>query len=407
MASVRSPHHLFMELLRAGLIVIGAGLVLGSSCQDLLNPDDGNGPDGTREAVARVEVAPSSAILQPGQTQQFTAEAVDGSGGQVATTFTWSATGGSISEAGMYTAGNAPGSFAVIVTEVSGIADTGSVTIADPNVSLATECQNAKPAWIWCDDFEQNRLDEYFEYLNPGGDGFIRLDGVGIEGSLGMRARFDADQVQAGYLSLALGKTPDAYFRPVDDGAAKYRELYWRIFLRHQPGWSGGGGDKLSRATVFAGSNWSQAMIAHVWSGASSRNGTNQSRYYLQLDPASGTDEQGNLRTTIYNDFDNLRWLGLVQGATPLFDSGHVGEWYCVEIHVKLNGAGQSNGVFEFWLNDELEARKTGLNWLGAYSEYGLNAIMFENYWNSGSPRIQERYFDNIVVSTQRVGCGA
>jgi hypothetical protein len=31
--------------------------------------------------------------------------------------------------------------------------------------------------------------------------------------------------------------------------------------------------------------------------------------------------------------------------------------------------------------------------------------VFFENYWNTGSPKLQERYFDNIVVSTQPIGC--
>ena len=31
-------------------------------------------------------------------------------------------------------------------------------------------------------------------------------------------------------------------------------------------------------------------------------------------------------------------------------------------------------------------------------------SIFIENYWNSGSVRLQERYFDNIVVSTEPIG---
>jgi len=274
-----------------------------------------------------------------------------------------------------------------------------------PDPDLVAECASPAGAWIWCDDFEADRLDSYFEYANPGGDGFLRADGAGVVGSYGMRVRFAAEQVSAGSLHLAFGRTPGAYFRPVDDGTADYREIFWRMYLRHQAGWTGGGGDKLSRAIVFAGDDWSEAAIAHVWSGNSSRDGTNESRYYLLLDPASGTDEAGNLQTTGYNDFDNLRWLGIEQGATPLFDADHVGRWYCVEAHVRLNDAASSNGVFELWIDDALEARAAGLNWLGAYDAYGINAIFFENYWNSGSPVAQERYFDNIVVSTERIGC--
>ncbi len=233
----------------------------------------------------------------------------------------------------------------------------------------------------------------------------MRADGAGVNDSYGMRVRFAADQVGAGGLKLAFGRTPGANFRPVDDGTADYRDIYWRMYLKHQAAWTGGGGDKLSRAIVFAGDNWSEAAIAHVWSGNSSRDGQNESRYYLLLDPASGTDAAGNLQTTRYNDFDNLRWLGIEQGATPLFDSDHVGRWYCVEARVRLNDAGEANGVFEFWIDDVLEARKTEMNWLGAYDAHGINAIFFENYWNSGSPVAQERYFDNIVVSTARIGC--
>jgi hypothetical protein len=36
---------------------------------------------------------------------------------------------------------------------------------------------------------------------------------------------------------------------------------------------------------------------------------------------------------------------------------------------------------------------------------YAINAVFFENYWNDGSPREQERYFDDIVISTAPVGC--
>ena len=275
--------------------------------------------------------------------------------------------------------------------------ETGDTSRWGQDWSFVPECESPEPGWIWCDDFEADRLAGYFEYVDDDGD-FLRLESVGVDGSYGMRVRFQQGEVSAGALHLAFGKTPSSYIDPVDGGTAKYREIYWRMYLRHQAGWAGGGGDKLSRATVFATSNWAQAMIAHVWSGGPGSN-------HLLLDPASGTDTAGNLQTTTYNDFPNLRWLGYEVGDTPLFDADHVGEWYCVEARVKLNDAGQSNGVFELWIDGQLDAQRTGLNWLGSYNAYGINAVFFENYWNSGSPVAQERYWDNIVVSTARIGC--
>jgi hypothetical protein len=71
-----------------------------------------------------------------------------------------------------------------------------------------------------------------------------------------------------------------------------------------------------------------------------------------------------------------------------------------------LNDPGQSNGIQEFWIDGALEARRQDLNFVMSYAGYAINAVFFENHWNTGSPKLQERYFDNIVVSTRPIGCG-
>ena len=266
--------------------------------------------------------------------------------------------------------------------------------------SLVRECDAPEPDWIWCDDFEQNRLDSYFEYNSANGD-FVTVEGVGVETSRGMRGRFREGQQGAGWLHLAFGRTPQSFFRAVDSGTSDYRDIYWRFFVRNDSSWSGGGGHKLSRATVFASENtWAQAMIAHVWSG-----GSDGSHYYLVLDPASGTDESGDLATTKYNDFENLRWLGVARGTTSLFGPDMIGEWHCVEARVRLNDAGSSNGLFRMWINGIEQPGRDDLNWVGTFDQYGINAVFLENYWNGGAPKDQERYLDNFVVSTERIGC--
>jgi hypothetical protein len=57
------------------------------------------------------------------------------------------------------------------------------------------------------------------------------------------------------------------------------------------------------------------------------------------------------------------------------------------------------------WVDDRAEARQAGFNWIGRFSDYGINVVYLENYWNDGAPQPQERYFDNFVVSTERIGC--
>src|SRR2546423_11322767 len=111
-------------------------------------------------------------------------------------------------------------------------------------------------------------------------------------------------------------------------------------------------------------------MFAHIWSGRAAPNYN-----YLYVDPATGTDTAGHVLTTTYNDFAHMHFLGAVHTATSLFDAAHLGPWYCVEAHARLNDAGLSNGVEEIWLNDVLEARHANMNWVGRYGAYGINAV--------------------------------
>lgn len=154
----------------------------------------------------------------------------------------------------------------------------------------------------------------------------------------------------------------------------------------------------MSRAQSLASRDWAQAMIAHVWTPSEPLD-------RLFIEPASGVGPRGRLLTREYNDFPNLIWLGKEWTDTPLFAQASLGKWYCVEARARLNDPGRSNGVFELWVNDRPEARLSGLGWMGSFVDYGINAVYVENYWNEGAPKRQDRYFDDFIVSTQRIGC--
>ncbi|MCI0560695.1 MAG: hypothetical protein MN733_19595 [Nitrososphaera sp.] len=265
----------------------------------------------------------------------------------------------------------------------------------------AEECQNwqmTHPEWIVCDDFEDGtalvRQGRYFEHDSNNGD-FVIAHGVGLNSSKGMRARWQTGEISAGSIKLAFGRNPSPYMnkgiRPSED----FREIYYRMYLKMQDGWQGSP-DKLSRATIITDNSWSQAMIAHLWSDSQS---------HLRVDPVRCVDGNNAVACAGYNDFPHMVWLGSKAGPTTIFDTQHGGKWHCVEAHVKLNESGQSNGIQEFWIDGLLEARRENLNFVMSYAGYAINAVFFENYWNAGSPKLQERYFDNIVVSTRPIGC--
>ncbi|MCC9603391.1 hypothetical protein LOC67_22810 [Stieleria sp. JC731] len=252
------------------------------------------------------------------------------------------------------------------------------------------------PNVIWCDDFDVSKplTSKYLEVGDDGGDFAVTdAESLGHSG-YSVRARFQKGEVGAGGLKQTFGRNPMDYGGHAVRKGEDFREVYWRHYVKHQNGWVGNPA-KLSRATCFAGSDWSQAMIAHIW-GGHQRN--------LAIDPVRGVNSNSQVVTHRYNDFDNFKWLGLKQGKTRVFDSAETGRWVCVEGYVRLNTPGKSDGIFRLYIDGQVEASHENLNWVYSYGEYGINAVFLENYWNSGSPVEQERFFDDFVISTSPIG---
>ncbi len=72
---------------------------------------------------------PSTVSVAAGGSQQFSVAASWSDGSSTAPALTWSATGGSVSSAGLYVAGSAPGTYRVIAQAANGVADTSTVSI--------------------------------------------------------------------------------------------------------------------------------------------------------------------------------------------------------------------------------------------------------------------------------------
>jgi hypothetical protein len=258
--------------------------------------------------------------------------------------------------------------------------------------------------WLFWDNYETNKISSYFE--GTWNDRFYISKESGLGMSSGIRSDFQKGEIGTGGLKIAFGATPEKYFRPVAAYDEYLNEIYARYYVRYDSDWEGGGGDKMSRFTMMQ-KNWSQAMICHTWS---------MGKNYLGIDPATGvnvnksiTGSGSVLKSTKYNDFNNLVWLGSQRSKTPIFDSEHVGYWYCIETHAKLNTPGKNDGAFELWVNDVLECAAYNVNWVGSYEigagkGYGINVFMLENYWNDGAFKEQSRYFDNLVISRSKIG---
>jgi hypothetical protein len=76
-----------------------------------------------------------------------------------------------------------------------------------------------------------------------------------------------------------------------------------------------------------------------------------------------------------------------------------------------LNDAGQSNGIFEMWVDGLKVAEYLNLgyrvSWDGSYGRnlsYGTNFVMITTYINNPAPQDQDIYFDDVKISTTYIG---
>jgi len=128
------------------------------------------------------------------------------------------------------------------------------------------------PNVIWCDSFEDEDLgpgktvgENYFNF-NPGLDpeNMKRINTESIDGSYSLKNHWNAGAGldQTGSFMRTFGRNP---VNSQSHSTQDFDDIYWRLYVKLQPGFSGQP-NKLTRATIFAGSNWSQAIVAPVWS---------------------------------------------------------------------------------------------------------------------------------------------
>ena len=258
---------------------------------------------------------------------------------------------------------------------------------------LPPGCPEELPeGWVFCEDFSdlEAPLDAFSEYAGEGAFAIDKDWGA-------MRADYRKGVEEAGWVLVGFGTSPI----PHDGGTTHadnqvFDEVYWRVKVKHQLGWPDIGPGWLGRATSFATDEWAQALVAQLRSAGQT----------TRLEAVPFTCVSGeSVMCDGYDDKAALETLETVVGETELFSSDLSGEWHCVEAHVRLNTPGQADGVFEFWVDDNLEGVDDDIDWRGAWGEFGLNAVMLENFWPGGATADLSRWMDDIVVSTKPIGC--
>jgi hypothetical protein len=79
--------------------------------------------------------------------------------------------------------------------------------------------------------------------------------------------------------------------------------------------------------------------------------------------------------------------------------------WVCLELGMGLNTPGEADGWMEFWVDGQSAHRVDGMHWRDDPT-LQLNKAWLQHYIASGdTTRSQQIWFDDVVVSTEHIGC--
>lgn len=327
-------------------------------------------------AVATVALSPATATLLVGGTQTLTPTLRDASGNVLTgRSITWSSSnsGAATVSSGIVTAvaaGNA-----TITATSEGRSGTASITVTEPSSSVVDT--------IFRETFESGTLSQWQ-------DGVDARQRVITDASL---ARSGTRLLEVTYEQGGEGGFMTRFFMP------GYDSVYVSYWVRFPATWQG--------STKLIGIYGSR--IDNQWSAfgrAGTRpNGTDFAIAFLVTEPG-GTP--GNTRFyTYFPDMfpDNgTYWgdLGIGRATYHAPLAMTLGSWHKIELWVKLNTPGQSNGLQRFWIDGVLKGEWTGLRFRDT-NDIRLNSVQLTfNRAASISLAAQRLHIDDLQVLTAR-----
>jgi len=210
---------------------------------------------------------------------------------------------------------------------------------------------------------------------------------------------------QVGGLSLKLGNYNLAH-EGLGDG---YDEIYIRYYIKF---------DDDYRAVRNHGANLGGRDVQRnnaAWVGmAGIRDVSTRGYFYSGVQPR-GTIGSRELEIGFYSyHLDKKGPWGEnyeVQKEIPI----HVGKWYCIERHLKLNSVNldqpdpaNTDGMEELWIDGQLTIRKTNVRFRRV-PHLRITFFSLETYYHGLPKRYSHNqpikvYFDNVVIATKYIG---
>lgn len=322
-------------------------------CQGAIESATGPEEEQVTRSLAQVVLVPAGATLSPGQTQQFRAFGRLSEGDSVGVAVAFSATGGSITPEGLYTAGGTPGNYDVVVQEAGGaLSDTSGVTIRGGG--------STTDIYSWSFEALGGPRNDRYGFFKNGFTDPAPPD----RNDLIQNGAPDGAWFMQSFNQRTSSLWPPMYLEFSDVGAASYDELYVRFAVRIQGGWANEGFKTL--------------------------------RFY-----DDGFNSTGWLAI---ERSGKLHWTFTIVGGTATYYSTsalELNRWYVIETQFNANPGGRAS--VKIWLDGQLAIDEIDPNTNGSGRANSFLAIPASGP-DQGSAVDMWGQWDNIQVSTQRIG---
>jgi hypothetical protein len=352
----------------------GAGVFQAASIPGTFSVTATDGPTGFSAAaavnvlsgppapLAAVELTPSTTSVQTGATQQFAVIGRRSDGSAMGVTPTWTATGGTISSSGLYTAGGTGGAYLVIAS-ANGFADTSSVTVTVAGTFAPPDLVN-----LTFNDAGEDRLIENGGASFPGA--YHTADATG--GRNGSRA-----------IRVVISPQYDNGFEPIGPVWPNRGRVFVRWYFRTQGTPQGNvkgfrfHSDYSNQGEVYGGGSpcWGWDWEPSGWSGACFSSGM-----YYGTAPA------------------NDRGAGIIPTCENLTD----GNWHSIEVDYDRNAG--SNVELRLWCDGRAVVLPAGPGWFGAWNQSipGLQWVGGDRATNTPTTwrtaRVDRNYLTGVYI---------
>ncbi|MFC1610701.1 hypothetical protein ACFL6C_07075 [Myxococcota bacterium] len=282
---------------------------------------------------------------------------------------------------------------------------SGDPFAGDPAGLVPDECANPAPDWVFCSAFEEGNKDIWDDYDgNPDATNLLMADAgpLNLADNHVMRIRVPAGRGGADLVKVL----PDSYDRAYARWYMKWEAGYDFTAANHGSGLHAGDRNLLGRSDFRPdGSDWFCSWIEPVPDLVRLNAYTYYRGMYMDcVDPNGScwgdhfpcmTDEGG-----VFCEKPQHRETVM----PPVLEDDR---WYCIEM--MLDGGtpvttdAAADGVLNFWV-DGLELGPWDDLWLRTNADLKIT-IVWLSLFHHGDHSVEGILFDNVVVSTSRIGC--